>query len=169
MWGVGAMHDIKQHIPGLKELPFSLSVLLAYSSAKTTTKMDGVYETASGSGSYAGQEAVAETTGFTAQVLIAKQIPVLTFYGGLGYNSGNTTFKVNGTYFVDEVHIVGGGTVPLLSPVTLTNPSNREYTSSGFRFTGGIRFKFGPIFLNSDYTLYGGEGLLTIGFGASVR
>jgi hypothetical protein len=45
-WGVGLMHDIKQHIPGLKELPFSLSLLLGYSNLTATTNLGGLYETA---------------------------------------------------------------------------------------------------------------------------
>ncbi len=167
MWGAGLMHDIKQHIAGLKELPFSLSLMLAYTNLKTATNMGGLYQNTAGNN--AGQEGVAETTAFTAQVLISKQIPVLTFYGGIGYNSGNTTFKINGNYVVDSAYLPAGGTDTLDTPVTLNDPFSNEYSTSGFRFTGGIRFKFGPIFLNSDYTFYKGAGLLTLGFGATVR
>lgn len=167
-WGAGLMHDIKQHIPGLKELPFSLSLLLGYSNMTTTTNMAGNYETSLGSGSYAGQEAVAETSAFTAQVLISKSIPVLTFYGGIGYNSSSTTFSVKGDYYVDR-SFTALGDVPLLAPVTLKDPFKRDFTSNGFRFTGGIRFKFGPVFLNGDYTLFRGQGFLTTGFGFTVR
>lgn len=167
-WGVGALHDIKQHIAGLKELPFSLSVLLAYSNMTVTTDLGGLFETASGSGSYAGQQGVGETTAFNAQVLISKQIPVLTFYGGLGYNSSTTTYSIKGDYFVDHTYTVAGQP-PLAQPVSLKDPYKQEFSNNGFRFTGGIRFKFGPIFLNSDYTFFKGDGLLSLGFGATVR
>lgn len=166
-WGVGLMHDIKQHIPGMKELPFSLSLLLAYSSMTTTTGMDGLYEVSATPGSgYAGQQGVAESTAFNAQVLISKSIPVLTFYGGLGYNNSTTTFSVKGNYYVDRTYPTQ---VPLITPVSLSDPFKSEYTASGFRFTGGIRFKFGPIFLNTDYTFFRSQGLLSLGFGATVR
>lgn len=167
-WGAGLMHDIKQHIPGLKEVPFSLSLLLGYSSMTTTTNMASNYETSLGSGSYAGQQAVAETSAFTAQVLISKSIPVLTFYGGLGYNSSATSFAVKGDYYVDR-SFTALGEIPLLAPVTLKDPFKKDFSSNGFRFTGGIRFKFGPVFLNGDYTLFQGQGFLTTGFGFTVR
>jgi len=166
-WGVGVMHDIKQHIPGMKELPFSLSLLLAYSSMTTTTGLDGLYEVSATPGSgYAGQQGVAESTAFNAQLLISKSIPVLTFYGGLGYNSSTTTFSVKGNYYVDRTFPTE---IPLLTPVTLVDPFKSEYSASGFRFTGGIRFKFGPMFINTDYTFFGGQGFLATGLGFTVR
>lgn len=167
-WGVGLLHDVKQHIAGMKELPFSLSLLLAYSNMTTKTSLGGLYETSLNSGSYAGQEATAETTAFTAQVLISKSIPVLTFYGGIGYNSSSTSFAVKGNYFVDR-SFTALGEVPLLAPISLTDPYKNEFSANGFRFTGGIRFKFGPMFLNGDYTFFGGEGLLSTGLGLTVR
>jgi len=167
-WGVGLMHDIKQHIAGMKELPFSLSLLLGYSNMTTTTTMAGNYETSPGSGSYDGQQSIGETTAFTAQVLISKSIPVLTFYAGVGYNSSSTSYSVMGDYYVDHTYI-SGGQLPLVTPLTLKDPFKRDFTSNGFRLTGGIRFKFGPLFLNGDYTLYGGQGLFTMGLGFTVR
>lgn len=166
-WGVGLLHDIKQHIAGMKELPFSLSLFLAYSNMTTTTSLGGLYQTAAGSGSFAGQEGVGETTAFTAQVLISKSIPVLTFYGGLGYNSSSTTFSVKGDYYVDR-SFTSLGEVPL-SPVSIKDPFKQEYSNNGIRFTGGIRFKFGPVLLNGDYTFFKGEGLLSTGLGFTVR
>ncbi len=167
-WGVGAMHDIKQHIPGMKELPFSLSLLLAYSNMTVTTDMSGLYNTSSSSGVSTGQSGVAETTAFNAQVLISKQIPVLTFYGGIGYNSSSTTYSIKGDYYVDDAYTLGGP-IPLLSPVQLANPYKKDFSNNGFRFTGGIRFKFGPLFLNSDYTFFKSAGLLSLGLGFTVR
>jgi hypothetical protein len=167
-WGVGVLHDIKQHIAGIKELPFSLSLLLAYSNMTVTTDLGGLYETTAGSGSYAGQQGLGETTAFNAQVLISKQIPVLTFYGGLGYNSSTTTYSIKGDYYVDHAYLARS-TPLLVSPVSLKDPYKQEFTASGFRFTGGIRFKFGPIFLNTDYTFFRGEGLMSLGLGATVR
>lgn len=169
-WGVGIMHDIKQHIPGIKMAPFSLSLLLAYSQLTATTNLGGLYGISSGSPSnYAGQEGIGETKGFTGQVLISKSLSVVTFYGGLGYNSSTTTYDINGSYYVDKAFTGGGSSVPLLNPVTLSNPFHQDYTVSGFRFTGGIRFKLGPILLNGDYTHLTDKGMLTAGFGFTVH
>ncbi|MEJ0056476.1 MAG: DUF6588 family protein [Bacteroidota bacterium] len=54
-------------------------------------------------------------------------------------------------------------------PVTLKDPFHQDFTTSGFRATGGIRLKFGPVALNSDYTLLSSKGMLTAGFGFTFR
>ncbi|MDZ4714291.1 MAG: DUF6588 family protein [Cytophagales bacterium] len=166
-WGVGIQHDIKQHFPGIKLAPFSMSVLVAYSKLTVTTSLGGLYNTAAGSGTFAGQEAVGETSAYTAQLLISKSVPVVTFYGGLGFNSATTTYAVNGSYYVDKAKTVVGDVT--LSPVTIKDPYSQEFSTSGFRATGGIRLKFGPFFLNGDYTYFKGKGLLTTGLGLTVR
>jgi hypothetical protein len=169
-WGVGVMHDIKQHIPGIKMAPIGLSLLLAYSQATSTTDLGGIYYNASTGNSYGGQEAKGDSKNYTAQVLISKSIPVFTFYGGLGFNSSTTTYAVNGSYYVDREFIPGGlPAVPLLQTKLLTNPFSQQYSVSGIRFTGGVRLKFGPIFLNGDYTYFNSKGLYTLGFGVTVR
>ena len=161
-WGVGLKHDLKQHIPGIKMSPFSLALFLAYSEMTATTDLSGVY-----SGS--GQKGLGKTTGFTAQVLASKSFAVLTLYVGLGYNSSTTNYAINGTYNVTSRDAGGGAMVPLLTPVTLTNPFSQDYSVSGFRGTGGLRLKFGPIALNGDYTLANGTGIMSLGFGVTVR
>ena len=168
--GIGLMHDIKQHIPGIKMAPIGLSLLLAYSQQTATTNLGGIYQTASGSGSYAGQEGVGDTKSYTAQILISKSIPVLTFYGGIGYNSATSTYAINGSYYVDKSYIdITQPGIPLLSPKQLNNPFKLDVSTSGVRFTGGIRFKFGPVFLNTDYSYYNSKGLYTVGFGFTVH
>ena len=137
----------------------------AYNKLTATTDLEGLY-TNSGS---VKQEGSGETTGYTAQILISKSIPVLTFYGGIGYNSSTTTYSIKGSYLVDKAFLPDGSNYPLLSPVTLNNPFSKDFSSSGFRATGGIRFKFGPVTLNGDYTYFNSKGVMALGFGFTVR
>jgi len=145
--------------------PFSLALFLAYSEMTATTDLSGVY-----TGS--GQKGLGKTTGFTAQVLASKSFAVLTLYVGLGYNSATTTYAINGTYNVNS-RDAGGGTMIPLNPiggtVVLTDPFKQDYSVGGFRGTGGLRLKFGPIALNGDYTLANGSGIMSLGFGVTVR
>ena len=157
-WGVGIKHDIKQHIPGIKMAPFSLSLFLAYSQMTATTDLSGFY-----TGS--GQAGEGTTNGFTAQILASKSLAVVTFYVGLGYNSSTTTYRIKGTYNVDRT----GDGLPLIAPVSLTDPFKQDYSLSGFRGTGGMRLKFGPVALNGDYTLANGKGIMSLGFGLTFR
>ena len=169
-WGIGLMHDIKQHIPGIKMAPIGLSLFLAYSQMTATTDLGGIYQTANGSNSFAGQQGIGDTKSYTAQVLISKTIPVLTFFGGIGYNSSTTNYAINGSYYVDKSYtdISLPGT-PLLSPITLKDPFSKDISTSGVRFTGGIRFKFGPVFLSTDYTYFNSTPLYTLAFGFTVH
>ncbi len=173
-WGVGIMHDIKQHIPGIKMLPFSLSLLLAYTQLTAKTDLSGYY-----TGS--GQEGVGDTKAYTAQILISKSLAIVTFYGGVGYNKSTTSYAVNGTYNVNFAVItpaipatpitpaIPEITAPLIAPVTLSQPFKQDFSSNGVRFTGGVRFKLGPIILNGDYTFVNNKGLYSMGFGVTVR
>jgi len=157
-WGVGIHHDIKQHIPGLKELPFSLSVFVAYSQLKATADLSGVY-----SGS-AVQEGLGETKAYTAQVMISKKLAIVTFYGAVGYNGSKTEYAINGTYVVNKTD---SGTA--LIPVTLVNPFNLTTKLSSVRATGGIRINLGPVIMNGDYSFVNSKGMFTAGLGFTVR
>ncbi len=173
-WGLGFMHDIKQHIPGIKMAPFSLSLLLAYTQLTAKTNLSGYY-------AGTGQEGVGDTKAYTFQVLVSKKIAIVTFYGGIGYNKSTTSYAINGTYNVNFAVItpsvpatpltpfIPEVTAPLIAPVTLTAPFKQEFNSNGVRFTGGIRFNLGPIILNGDYTFVNKQGLYTMGFGFTVR
>jgi len=160
-WGVGLKHDLKQHIPGIKMAPFSLALFLAYSEMTASTDLSGFY-----TGS--GQLGEGKTTGFTTQILASKSFAVLTLYAGLGFNSATTSYSIKGTYNIDRtgdgvpLNTLGGTTV-------LTNPFKQDYSVGGFRGTGGLRLKFGPIALNGDYTFANGTGIMSLGFGVTVR
>ena len=41
--GFGVLHDIKQHIPGIKTLPFDLSMLVAFTNIQGSTSTEGVF------------------------------------------------------------------------------------------------------------------------------
>ncbi len=166
-WGVGIQHDIKQHIPGLKMAPFSLSLLVAYSQLTATTDLSGYYAAPVGL-SATDQKGIGQTKAYTAQILVSKSVAIITFYGGLGYNSSTTGYDIKGSYLVNSAFTPVGST-PLLVPVTLKDPFHQDFTTSGFRATGGIRLKFGPIALNSDYTVVSSKALLTLGFGFTIR
>lgn len=161
-WGLGIHHDVKQHIGPLKALPFSLSVFAGYSQLKATTDLSGVY-------SGTDQMGEAKTTSITARLLISKKLAIFTFYGGVGYNSATTNFDIKGSYDVNSAKGPGNIDFNLPQGVVLNDPFSQEFKSSGVSFTGGLRLNLGPVTLNGDYSLLNAEGLLTAGFGFTVR
>jgi hypothetical protein len=86
------------------------------------------------------------------QALISKKIAVVTFYGGIGYNTIQTDSDVTGTY-ADPLP------APLVDPVSLS------FKNSSMRVTAGIRLNLGPVYLNGDYTL---QEYSTVGVGLGV-
>jgi hypothetical protein len=149
LFGIGIMHDIKQYIPGIKALPFDLSLFAGY------TKMKAEQQINATTGN--NQKGVLEFSSTTIQALISKKISVLTFYGGVGYDFGSSNLDMKGTYDLDD-----DGVVDATDPVAL------DFSTSGFRATGGLRLKLAVFTLHGDYTL-GQYNALNVGFGINVR
>lgn len=148
MFGIGVMHDIKQHIPGIKKLPFDLAVFGGFTKFKT------VYE----ANVLDGQEVKFDVKSTTLQVLISKKLAVLTVYGGVGVDMTNGSLDVLGTYDLDG----DAGSATITHPVAVSSKTNSA------RITTGLRLKLGPITLHGDYTR-ANFNLFTGGFGISIR
>jgi len=149
LFGIGIMHDVKQYIPGIKVIPFDLSMFVGYTKMKAELAIDA----SSGD----NQKGVLEFSSTTIQALVSKKISVLTFYGGLGYDFGSSNLGMKGTYDLDD-----DGTPEAIDPVNL------KFSTSGFRATGGLRLKLAVFTFHGDYTL-GQYNALNAGFGINVR
>jgi hypothetical protein len=158
MLGVGVMHDIKQHIPGIKLMPFDLSVMLAYNNVKGNTDLSY-----SGTNPNRPQSTNGEMdyslNSYIIQALISKKISVLTVYGGVGYQIVKTKVDVLGDY---EIESSSSATFTLHDPVSI------DFENNGMKLNAGIRLKFGPVYLNGDYTLQK-YNTFTVGFGFSIK
>jgi hypothetical protein len=145
LWGIGVMHDIKQWIPGVKQLPFDLSGFVGYTQMKLSAGLDK---------GQPNNKADFSSSATTIQALISKKLAVLTVYAGVGYNLATTKLAINGTYDFNGTQV--------------KNPFALSETSNGARATGGLRLKFGPITFHGDYTLAKYKSA-SVGFGIAVR
>jgi len=151
--GFGVLHDIKQHIPGIKHLPFDLSALVGYTNLKGTTSVAGYV--ASGDATKP-QELHYSMNAWLIQALISKKVAMVTFYGGLGYNAVKTTADVKGSYqFVPATPAIN-------------DPVAMSFKNNSFRATAGMRLNLGPIYLSADYTLQK-YSTVSVGLGVTVR
>jgi hypothetical protein len=149
LFGIGVMHDFKQWIPGIKALPFDMSVFVGY----TKMKLDiGVSE----GGPNGKTELSSSAT--TIQALISKKLTVFTPYFGVGINMAKTELALKGDYDFDN----NATTAPTKDPFKFTAESN------GPRATLGFRLKFGPLTLHGDYTL-AKYNAASAGLGIAVR
>ena len=149
--GFGVMHDIKQYIPGIKNLPFDLSAFVGYTKLKLDVGLDKAKP---------DQHAVFESNTTTIQGLISKKIAVLTVYGGIGYNIAKTNLAMLGNYEFENP--------PPAAPTVVKDPVKIDVAANGMRATVGARLKFAVFTFHADYTLQKYKAL-TVGFGISVR
>lgn len=147
LWGIGVMHDIKQYIPGVKNLPIDLSGFVGYTHMSVSAELDDP--------SHTGEFEVNATT---IQGVVSKKIAVLTLYGGLGYNFSKSSLKTLGSYDLDD----DASTPDVKDPVDIAAKLN------GPRMTAGMRLKLAIFTFHGDYT-FQQYSTLTVGFGFSVR
>lgn len=148
LWGIGLMHDIKQYMPGIKNLPFDLSVFAAHTRVNMNVGLNAQRP---------DQQGDFQTSASTLQALISKKIAVLTLYGGLGYNFASTNLAVKGAFDFD-----GNGSFETRDPFSVTG------SATGPRATAGMRLKLGPITFHGDYTVQQFSAL-SVGIGVAVR
>ena len=111
----------------------------------------GVNETGIGTGKL-------ETTAgaFTSRLLVGVNVPVVSFYTGLGYGTTTSNFDLIGSF-------VDGDNNPLPD-----NPIALEYKTSGFDFNAGMRIRFAIFSIHADYSV-GEYAVITGGFGINFR
>jgi len=156
MFGLGVLHDIKQHIPGIKLAPFDLSAFVGFTtlSGNTALTMSAPANPTSTNGGVNYK-----FNSWVIQGIISKKFSVLTLYGGLGWGTIATKVNFTGDYQV---------TATPAGSFKVTNPVSINVTNSSLKLTVGMRLKFGPLYLNGDYTLQK-YNAVSVGLGFSVR
>ena len=157
MLGFGLLHDIKQYIPGLKMSPIDISVLVAYNSVSGSTSLINSNPTDTQPDSKDGKVAY-KLDSWVGQAIVSKKFAVVTLYAGLGYCSVSSKVNMTGTYTI----------VAAPAPFDIKDPVAINFSNTGVKFTAGLRLKFGPFYLNGDYTLQKYNSV-SLGLGFSVR
>lgn len=151
MWGLGLKHSLKDYIPFVKRLPFlQLSVLGAYTHFESSLGVDGGIDVGSGN-LEVGSKA------YTGRLLIGANLPVVSFYTGMGYGSTKSNFDV-----VGEFELPDGDTGNASNPISLA------YTTGAFDFNVGMRVRLAIFSLHADYTV-GEYSVITGGIGINFR
>ena len=148
--GFGLRHDIKQHIPGIKMLPFDLSVMAGFTTFKGVTDLSGEFDGSN-------QEAEYKFNAFLLQALVSKKLAFVTFFGGVGHNGIKTTANIRGTYqFINGVD------------ATLTNPYSGTFKNNSMRMDVGMRINILAFYLYGAYSLQE-YSAVTAGLGFTFR
>lgn len=152
--GFGLQHDFTKLLPADKILPVAISAVIGY------TKIDGDYDLTDldlVQGDNQRIEASINTWAFNA--VVSTKLPVINFYGGLGYVTGKSVTDILGEYrvtrgpFASETYV---------DPFSITKKVN------GVTGNIGAKLKLGFFRLNADYTL-GEFNTLTFGVNFGFR
>ncbi|MEO0570338.1 MAG: DUF6588 family protein [Bacteroidota bacterium] len=139
LFGAGIQYEFTKLLPADKLLPVAISAVIGY------TNLNGEYDFTESSdvqGENQSIDASINTWNFSA-VVSTRKIPVINFYGGLGYITGKSDIDLNGTYVVT--------TGPFQE--TFTNPFSVSEDASGVVASLGTKIKLGFFRLNAEYNI----------------
>ncbi len=138
LFGVGIQHEFTKHLPADKVLPVAISGVIGY------TRINGVYDftdTSIISGS--DQRIDAKINTWVFQAVVSTRLPIINFYGSLGYLSGKSETAILGTYDVQSGPF----------QQSYTDPFTINTDASGVTANIGTKLKLGFFRLHADYTL----------------
>jgi hypothetical protein len=152
MFGIGFMHDLKQWVPGLKQIPFDVSGFAGWNNMNTSIFLDP--------DNNPDQVASLKISSVTMQGLISKELSILTVFGGIGVATTTTKFDLKGTYETEVSEEAPTG--------EYTDPLDFKFVSTGPRINLGFRLKLLILTLQADYAIQK-YNTLTLGAGISIR
>lgn len=139
LFGLGIQHDFTKLLPADKVLPVAISAVIGY------TNISGDYDFTNAN-LIEGENQRIETR-FNSWVfsgVVSTKLPIINFYGGLGYVSGKSETDLLGTYRVTQG--------PLIS-TQYVDPFSITKKVSGVTGTIGTKLKLGFFRLNAEYNL----------------
>lgn len=142
IFGAGIQHEFTAWLPAEKLFPVAVSGLIAYNHLGGSYDFfDDIIVTGT------DQRFRLKQNSMLYQLQASTKLPVINFYGGLGYVSGNSTFDVLGTYeVIDGTPLHETGNI-------FRNPLRIKNKVSGIRGTLGAKLSVGFFKLHVDYTI----------------
>ncbi len=139
MYGAGVQFEVTKWLPADKLLPVAISGLVAY------THLDGEYNLTESSGIQGENQRIENATNtWLLQLIASTKLPVINFYGGLGFINGKSESDLLGTYRVTD---------GVLTSQAIVDPFSVSSKVSSVRGTIGTKLKLGFFRLNAEYHL----------------
>jgi len=182
LWGVGLMHSIMQYIPGNEFLPVDASVFAGYTRMKMNIPFNlepdpSIAENYSASvdpDTYFNDQNMAATIeALNISAIGSFNLPVISFYAGLGYSRTRTLVELTGHYPLPVLVTPAAG-VPYAEYNDSGIKTDEDFGKmdiknfSGLRANIGFRIKLAVFTFNADYTR-AQYNVLTAGLGISFR
>jgi len=180
LWGVGLLHSLMQYLPGNKLLPFDVSLFGGYTKLQANVPLSldpGTPQNYStpytAATSFNDQNMKVVVQAFNVSAIASLNLPVITFYGGLGYCKSQTTMDFTG-YFPTPVLVTPTSGVPYSEYNNSGVKKGSDFPNlniknfSGLRANIGLRIKLAVVTIHVDYTK-AQYNVLTTGLGISFR
>lgn len=173
MWGVGLKHSIIQYLPGSDLFPIDISLMGGYTKVTVGIPISMDPENYSNmtytENDFEDQKINMEVSAYTINLLISKKLPVVTFYGGIGYSGTSTSIAIDGNFALPSFDHLLSTTGPVyVDANVVTIPSIDIESFSGVRLNAGMRLTFGVLTIHADYTK-ANYSVITTGLGISFR
>jgi len=139
LFGAGIQYDFTKLLPADKLLPVAISAVIGYTNLNGEFNLDNTNVV---DGENQQLDANFKTWNFSA-VVSTKNIPVINFYGALGYITGTSDIDVLGTYRVTSGPF----------QQTYTDPFSLSNNVNGVVATLGTKLKLGFFRINVDYNI----------------
>jgi hypothetical protein len=175
-WGVGLLHSITQYFPGDELLPFDISVFGGYTTLTGNVPINmnpgtpQFYSSKYPASAWDNQNFGMTVKAWNASVIASLNLPVITFYGGLGYSSTATNINMTGNFPMPTLNPTLSTTSYVYEDAGVVKdfPQIDIKNFSGMRANVGFRLKFAVVTFHFDYT-YAQYSVFSTGFGISFR
>ena len=178
LFGVGLVHSVMQYFPGNKLLPFDVSLFGGYTKLQGNVPLDlepnegspTSYSTYNAATSFQDQNMNASVSALNVGVIASLNLPVITFYGGLGYSKTSTVIKLEGNYPLPTINTDISLTEAVYEDAGVIKdfPQLDINNLSGVRANIGFRLKFAVVTFHADYTK-ANYNVISTGLGISFR
>lgn len=162
MWGVGVMHDVKQWIPGIKNVPISISAFFGHTSFNLTKdiSLDGA---SNGGISLTDGKASLKASSTTVQAIVSKKFLIVTPYLGVGASFGGSSIKVKGDLKFEQSIAGTPKKAEFKDPIKLNFDGGTTP-----RINVGLRLQLAVISIHAEYAIQK-YNTFTAGLGLSIR
>jgi hypothetical protein len=176
-WGVGLLHSLIQYLPGEKLLPFDVSLFGGFTRLQSNVPLDmqpdpskGQYYSSYSSDSFDNQNFGITVDAWNASLIGSFNLPVISFYGGLGYSSTRTNVKMTGNFPLPTINPEHSTTEYIYEDAGVLKdfPEMDIKNFSGLRTNVGFRLKFSVVTIHADYT-WSQYSVVSTGLGISFR
>lgn len=182
LFGVGAKHGINQWLPGGNLLPVDLSVMFGYTNMDVSSDFDitpadvvedpNNTEDPYAASTWEGQEISMNTDAWSINALVGKTLPVISIYGGIGYEASTFSMTTPGSYPTvvpnEDYQTDPNNNEPLIVDAVEEPLDVSIEGDNGFRALAGFRMRFAIFHISGSYTL-SNYSSYNLGIGISFR